>query len=153
MDYNADIEARRRQLQQAAQDRAASLRRQEMEREMELARFNELGKKFARWVKLSGVQPTRYETVGEWSTGRRNVTQGDRIAVCAIKKTSIPYNEWTGFADSYRNSGYCDQDVVAIDENGEIMWMEGNERKTASNLWNYIADFIARSESTVRWPD
>jgi hypothetical protein len=150
MDFNADIAARRRQQKESAQSHAAFLRSQEME----LARFNELGKKFARWVKLSGEPPTRRKSVpipgaplvvvGR-GRNKHTVTQTRDIGVWVFATRSEPDESRSG-------ASYANVDEVAIDENGEITW-RASKAKTAPELWNYIANFIASSGSTIRWPD
>lgn len=155
MDYDADIEARRRDIEaryrpqeQSTLENAARLRQQELE----LAQFNDLGKKFVQWAKQSDTAPTRYKSVPisgakpvQVGRGRNKhtVIQTRQVGVWVFwEKSEVVEHGW---GVTYKTVG-----EIAIHEDGEISWTVG--ARTPAALWDYIANFIVRSGSSVRWP-
>jgi hypothetical protein len=153
VDFNANIEARRRQQEESARQHAVELRQREIQQEIVLAQFNDLARKFVQWAKQSGAEPTRYKSVpipgakpvqvGR-GRNRRAITQTRQIAVWAIQRHGESQESGWGVVN-------VTVDDIAIHEDGEITWTVG--AKTPASLWDYIANFIAASGSTVRWPD
>lgn len=156
MDFNSDIEARRQQLTRRDQELARQRNAERLQQERTLVQFNEFGKKFAQWARQSGAKST--------TTKPENIPGAKPVQVGKGRKKyfSTPTREisvWV-FASHYETdehgwySGTITVPDISIDENGEVWWNESHlGPRNAATLWDYIANFIAKSGSVVRWPE